>query len=54
MQMRHANSNITMNIYAVSSKSGVKVVEMILPTEKATPVESLNVYFLVYCADFKS
>jgi integrase len=41
--MRHANSNITMNIYthAVSSKkrrAQSKVVEMILPEEKATPV----------------
>jgi integrase len=41
--MRHANSNITMNIYthAVSTKkrrAQSKVVEMILPEEKATPV----------------
>lgn len=41
--MRHANSNITMNIYthAVSSKkrrAQSKVVEMILPQEKTTPV----------------
>ena len=41
--MRHANSNITMNIYthAVSSKkrrAQSKVVEMILPEEKATAV----------------
>ncbi len=40
--MRHANSNITMNIYthAVSSKkrrAQSKVVEMILPEEKAAP-----------------
>jgi hypothetical protein len=56
--MRHANSSITMNIYthAVSSKkrrAQSKVVEMILPAEKATPVSSLNVYFLVYRADFR-
>jgi integrase len=43
--MRHANSNITMNIYthAVSSKkrqAQSKVVEMILPEEKTTPVEA--------------
>ncbi len=43
--MRHANSNITMNIYthAVSSKkrrAQSKVVEMILPAEKATPVSA--------------
>jgi len=57
--MRHANSNITMNIYthAVSSKkrrAQSKVVEMILPAEIATPVSraSLDVYFLVYRADF--
>jgi integrase len=57
--MRHANSNITMNIYthAVSSKKRralSKVVEMILREEKTTPVAavSLNVYFLVYRADF--
>ncbi len=41
--MRHANSNITMNIYthAVSSKKRralSKVVEMILREEKTTPV----------------
>ncbi|HYK48485.1 MAG TPA: tyrosine-type recombinase/integrase [Terriglobales bacterium] len=41
--MRHANSNITMNIYthAVSSKkrrAQSKVVEMILPQEKTTQV----------------
>jgi len=41
--MRHANSNITMNIYthAVSSKKRralSKVVEMILGEEKTTPV----------------
>ena len=41
--MRHANSNITMNIYthAVSGKkrrAQSKVVEMILPEEKTTPV----------------
>jgi integrase len=41
--MRHANSNITMNIYthAVSSKkrrAQSKAVEMILPAEGATPV----------------
>ena len=43
--MRHANSNITMNIYthAVSSKkrrAQSKVVEMILPAERATPVSA--------------
>jgi integrase len=43
--MRHANSNITMNIYthAVSSKkrrAQSKVVEMILPVERATPVSA--------------
>jgi integrase/recombinase XerD len=43
--MRHANSNITMNIYthAVSSKkrrAQSKVVEMILPSEIATPVST--------------
>jgi integrase len=41
--MRHANSNITMNIYthAVSSKkrrAQSKVVEMILTQEKTAPV----------------
>ena len=41
--MRHANSNIIMNIYThtVSSKkrrAQGKVVEMILPQEKTTPV----------------
>jgi integrase len=43
--MRHANSNITMNFYthAVGSKkrrAQSKVVEMILPPEKATPVSA--------------
>ena len=43
--MRHANSNITMNIYthAVSNKkrrAQSKVVEMILPAGKATPVSA--------------
>jgi integrase len=43
--MRHANSNITMNIYthAVSSKrrrAQSKVVEMTLPAERATPVSA--------------
>jgi hypothetical protein len=42
---RHANSNITTHIYtdAVSSKkrrAQSKVVEMILPTERATPVSA--------------
>ena len=43
--MRHANSNITMNIYthAVRSKkrrAQSKVVEIILPAEKATTVSA--------------
>jgi integrase len=43
--MRHANSNITMNIYthAISSKkrrAQSKVVEMILPNEKAASAQA--------------
>jgi hypothetical protein len=56
--MRHANSNIIMNIYthAVSSKkrqAQSKVVKMIRGSEKRrSRRESLSVYFLVYRADF--
>ena len=57
--MRHANSNITMNIYthAVSSKkrrAQSKVVEMILPEEKRRRPQKVppNVYLLVYYAIF--
>jgi hypothetical protein len=55
--MRHANSNITMNIYthSVSSKkrrAQSRVVEMILPRDRNAPVAvatggTVNVYLLV-------
>jgi hypothetical protein len=56
--MRHANSNITMNIYihAVSSKkwqAQSKVVEMIRGSQKRqSRRKSLSVYFFMYRADF--
>jgi hypothetical protein len=53
--MRHANSNITMNIYthAISSKkrrAQSKVVEMILPAAKATPVSAGVAQCVFSCA----